>query len=60
MFTRNLDSRPAEFDEYPAEWKPLLMIPSEERGIAALSAGADAFARASDASATAVEAFLSA
>jgi hypothetical protein len=60
MFIRNLTTRPPEFDEYPAEWKPLLTIPSEARAIAVLSAGADAFARASDASADAVEAVLSA
>jgi hypothetical protein len=58
LFTFPLDSRPPEFNEYPVEWQPLLRIPNEGHGIAVLSAGADEFARASDASAAAVEAAL--
>ena len=58
--TRNSELDPLAFDEYPAEWEALLRILSEATGIAALSAGADGFARASEASAAAVEAVLSA
>jgi hypothetical protein len=55
---RNLETNPPEFYEYPDEWQPLLRIGSEKDGIAALSAGADEFARASEASAAAVQAAL--
>jgi len=51
-----LGHNPPAFKEYPAEWQPLLKIGSEQGGIVALSAGADEFARASEASAVAVEA----
>jgi hypothetical protein len=44
----------------PAEWQSLLRIEKEANGIEALSAGADEFARASEASAAAVEAALDA
>jgi len=60
MFRRSLKTRPPELDEYPDEWTPLLTIPSEAHGIAVLSAGADAFACASEAAAAAVDAALSA
>jgi hypothetical protein len=54
----NLELHPPRFEEYPTEWQPLLEIGSEKVGIAALSAGADEFARASQASIDAVEAAL--
>jgi hypothetical protein len=54
----DLEYYPPKFNEYPADWQPLLKIGSEEGGIAALSAGADEFARASEASAAAVEALF--
>jgi hypothetical protein len=52
---RDLRTWPLAFNEYPKEWEPLLRIGSAEDGIAALGAGADEFAGASDASAAAVE-----
>jgi len=55
-----LNGSPPTFDEYPAEWQSLLRIEKEANGIEALSAGADEFARASEASAAAVEAALDA
>lgn len=55
-----LKASPPTFDEYPAEWQPLLKIGKEADAIKALSAGADEFARASEASAAAVEAALDA
>jgi hypothetical protein len=54
----NLELHPPKLNEYPGKWEPLLMIASEKDGITALSVGADEFARASDASAAAVEAAL--
>jgi hypothetical protein len=41
----NLELFPPTFNEYPADWQPLLKIGSEQSGIAAVSAGADEFAR---------------
>lgn len=54
----NLELHPPKYEEYPAECQPLLLIESERGGIAALSAGADKFAHASEDSALAVEAAL--
>jgi len=54
----DLEYFPPKFNEYPANWQPLLKIGSEKVGIAALNTGADEFARASEASAAAVEALF--
>jgi hypothetical protein len=53
-----LEIQPPGFYEYPDEWRPLLRIKSEKDGIATLSASADDLARASEASAAAVDAAL--
>ncbi|MCA2244761.1 hypothetical protein JF781_20590 [Mycobacterium sp. WUMAC-067] len=55
---RTLKGAPPAWREYPDEWHPLLKIENESDAIAALSAGADDFARKSESSAAAVEAAL--
>jgi hypothetical protein len=60
LFATDLRLHPPSFDQYPRTWRGLLRIPNEAGAIAALNAGADAFATASEASTAAVEALISA
>jgi len=49
---------PPKFKEYPDEWPPLMDIPDEAAGVAALTAGADAFASGNAALRTKVQSLL--